>query len=86
MTDHAALRQEIQDGSIWAKVSSGRYWRVRLNGKTQLWARDKARFRIPVKAGLSLCGEITHETVIGECDSNEMFINSHSDPNTIKRA
>ena len=84
-SSHQQVRYEIDNGSIWVRMSNGRYWRVRANGATQLWKRDAWRYRIPVKAGLKVYSEITNETVIGHCDGNETFICSFSDPNLIKR-
>lgn len=46
------LNAEVDGGRVYAEMTSGRYWRVRRNGATQLWKRDLNRFRIPVKAGL----------------------------------
>lgn len=84
-SSHQQVRYEIEQGSIWARMGNGRYWQVRCNGATQTWKRDLFRYRIPVKAGLRACGEITNATVIGHCDGNEAFICSFSDPNLIKR-
>lgn len=85
-SSHQQVRYEIEHGAIWARMPNGRYWRVRCNGRTQTWKRDLFRYRIPVKAGLRACGEITNKTEIGHCDGNEQFICSFSDPNLIKRA
>jgi hypothetical protein len=85
-SSHQQVRYEIDHGSIWLRMASGRYWRVRCNGKTQLWKRDAWRYRIPVKAGLKVHAYITNETVIGHCDGNEQFICSFTDPNLIRHA
>jgi hypothetical protein len=85
-SSHQQVRYEIEHGSIWVRMNSGKYWRVRCNGATKLWKRDLFRYRIPVKAGLKVFSEITNETVIGHCDGSEQFICSFSDPNTIRRA
>lgn len=89
-SSHQQVRYEIEQGSIWVRVSSAasgaRYWKVRTNGATKTWKRDLFRYRIPVKAGLKSYSEITNETEIGHCDGNEQFICSFSDPNLIKRA
>jgi hypothetical protein len=57
-------RQEIEEaldrGLVEAQVKTGRWWRLRRNGKTRTWKTRPAEFRIPVKAGLKLCGYIDH--------------------------
>ena len=91
-SSHQQVRYEIEQGAIWVRMNSGRYWKVRCNGATKLWKRDAWRYRIPVKAGLKVFSEITNETVIGTFDSDYAFIASGADPNTcphraaIKRA
>ena len=88
-SSHQQVRYEIDNGSIWVRVSNRasavRYWKVRCNGATKTWKRDAWRYRIPVKAGMYLFAEITNKTEIGHCDGNETFICSFSDPNLIKR-
>lgn len=81
-SSHQQVRYEINAGSIWVRMNSGRYWKVRCNGATKLWKRDAFRYRIPVKAGLYVYSEITNETEIGTFDSNASFIASSTDPNT----
>src|SRR5580692_7252066 len=83
-SSHQQVRTEIDHGSIWVRMNSGRYWRVRANGATKLWKRDAFRYRIPVKAGLKVYTEITNETEIGAFDSDATFIASSTDPNTCK--
>lgn len=80
-SSHQQVRYEINDGAIWLRMNSGRYWRVRCNGATKLWKRDAWRYRIPVKAGLKVYAEITNETTIGTFDSDYAFIASSTDPN-----
>ena len=79
---HQSVRDAIKHGCVWVRMNSGRYWRVRCNGATQLWKRDLFRYRIPVKAGLKVYSEITNETEIGTFDSTANFIYSEADPNT----
>ena len=83
-SSHQQVRYEIEHGSIWIRMNSGRYWKVRCNGATQLWKRDLFRYRIPVKAGMYLYTEITNKTEIGTFDSDYAFICSRTDPNTCK--
>lgn len=81
-SSHQQVRYEIEQGAIWVRMNSGRYWKVRCNGATKLWKRDAWRYRIPVKAGLKVFSEITNETEIGTFDSTASFIYSETDPNT----
>lgn len=39
-----------------------RWWRVRRNGATKTWKTRPGHFRIPLKAGLRLHGEICHDS------------------------
>ena len=64
MTQLQVIETALAEGRLWAEMRSGRWWRVRRNGKTQHWKRDPTRFRIPVKAGLRSYAEIT-ETNFG---------------------
>lgn len=56
------IEQALDQGRISALMSHGKWWRVRRNGVTKLWARSPGRFRIPIKAGLRTYGEITEST------------------------
>lgn len=78
---HQSVVDAIKHGQVWLRMNSGRYWRVRGNGRVQLWKRDLFRYRIPVKAGLKVYSEITNETEIGTFDSTAAFIYSETDPN-----
>lgn len=78
---HQQVRYELEHGSLWVRMSNGRYWRLRANGATKLWKRDAFRYRIPVKAGMYVYSEITNETEIGTFDSNASVIASGTDPN-----
>jgi hypothetical protein len=37
---------------------NGKWWKIRRNGKTQRWVKDKSRIRIPYKYGLKGYGAI----------------------------
>lgn len=50
--------------NIWAKMTNGRYWRVRRNGATKLWVTRPDQFRIPVKAGFKSYGYIDHTSIV----------------------
>lgn len=60
--DRQTVETALDGGCLWAKMTSGRYWRARRNGKTQLWKRSPDRFRIPFKIGLKECGQLTEDT------------------------
>lgn len=61
-----ATRQELEEaldnGKLFAKMNNGNYWRVRRNGRTQTWKTRPDDYRIPCKAGLRSCGNITPST------------------------
>jgi hypothetical protein len=50
------IETALDEGKLEAAMNSGRWWR---NGKTQTWKTRPGEFRIPIKAGLKSCGEIT---------------------------
>jgi hypothetical protein len=64
-------RQEIEtalaNGLLWARMGSGNLWKLRRNGKTQLWKTRPDEFRIPVKAGLRATGSVTQDSEIVAC-------------------
>lgn len=80
--DLATIEAALASGNLWAAMRNGRYWKVRRNGGTQTWKRDAARFRIPVKAGLKSCGEVTNLSSVS-ADGSTMpdFLISETDPN-----
>ena len=83
-SSHQQVSYELKTGCLWVRMSNGRYWRLRQNGATKLWKRDIFRYRIPVKAGLKTCSEITNETVIYPADfaaRGALFVCSETDPN-----
>ena len=53
------IETALDAGLIEAEMNNGRWWRLRRNGKTQTWKTRPGEFRIPIKAGLKACGEIT---------------------------
>ena len=61
------IERALDTSKLLVRSASGRLWRARRNGKTQLWQRTPGKFRIPVKAGLRVyraCGEITEATIV----------------------
>ena len=58
------IERALDTSKLLVRMNSGRLWRCRRNGKTQLWQRTPGKFRIPVKAGLRIYGEITEATIV----------------------
>jgi hypothetical protein len=61
-----ALETALDNGSLYARMGNGNYWKCRRNGKTQTWKTRPNDFRIPVKAGLKSCGAIDHHNVTSD--------------------
>lgn len=59
------IESALNEGIVSAQMTTGRYWKIRRNGKTQTWITRPGEFRIPIKAGLRTCGELTHTSRIG---------------------
>lgn len=78
------IENSLYNGELWAAMRNGRYWRLRRNGQTQKWKTRPNDFRIPVKAGLKTCGEITHTSrvaVVMDTDwRTAEFVISTDDP------
>ena len=55
---HAYIENSLYNGELWAAMQSGRYWKLRRNGKTQTWKTRPGEFRVPVKCGMYTYGEI----------------------------
>jgi hypothetical protein len=79
------IENSLYNGELWAAMRSGRYWRLRRNGKTQTWKTRPGDFRIPVKAGLKSCGEVTHRSAVALISDsnwrNADFVVAAFDPN-----
>ena len=58
------IERALDTSKLLVRMNSGRLWRARRNGKTQLWQRTPGKFRIPVKAGLRVYSEITEATIV----------------------
>lgn len=85
--DLATIEAALASGNLWGAMRNGRFWRLRRNGATQTWKRDAARFRIPVKAGLKSCGEVTNlSNVSTDKGAQPDFLISAVDPNVGVRA
>jgi hypothetical protein len=90
MTDTITLQSIegcLASGQLWAHTRNGRYWVLRRNGMTQKWKTRPADYRIPVKAGLKSCGEVTHRSavaLIGDTNWRTAdFVISNIDPNKV---
>ena len=58
------IEKELDKGNLEAKMyKSGKYWKVRRNGRTKLWKTRPNEFSIPVKAGLNIYGYITQDNM-----------------------
>lgn len=62
----------LDGGKVFARMTHGRNWQCRRNGKTQVWKTRPGHFRIPIKFGFKGTGEITHETVF--TPSGDLFL------------
>ena len=56
----AEIEEALDGGFMQVLMANGNYWRLRRNGKTQLWRTRPGHFRIPVKFGIRGYGELTH--------------------------
>ncbi len=59
--EQAADPKNVHFDSLFDTTVGGRLITWRRNGKTQTWKRTPTRFRIPVKYGLYVYGEITEK-------------------------
>lgn len=63
--DLATIERALERDELFIAVTNGRnlrWWRARRNGRTQTWKTRPNDYRIPIKAGLRVYGEITHNT------------------------
>ena len=78
------IENSLYNGELWAAMRSGRYWKLRRNGKTQTWKTRPGDFRIPVKCGLKSCAAITHQSPVALVGAsgwrNAHFVVSATDP------
>lgn len=83
-----AVEAALAAGNLWALMGNGRYWRLRRNGATKTWKTRPGEFRIPVKAGLKACGEVTHNSRIGAANPQDKpdFVVMSDDPNLQPKA
>lgn len=66
----------LDAGVIHARMSNGRYWRIRRNGATKRWVTRPGKFRIPVKAGLCTCGYITEQSGFAHAPGADFLISA----------
>lgn len=57
----------LDAGKIECAMKSGKWWRIRRNGKTRAWKRDTTRIEIPFKMGMYGYGVISQDDFIGNC-------------------
>lgn len=73
--NRAEIERALQAGEIGVRMNNGSVWTLRRNGRTKLWATRPNWFRIPVKAGLRVYDEITHEsTIVHRADDKPGFV------------
>ena len=86
----AYIENSLYNGELWARMGNGRFWRVRRNGQTKIWKTRPGEYRIPVKAGLRSCGEVTHRSGVALFGSDGWhvadFVISVDDPSAKVRA
>ena len=51
----------LDSGKLFARMANGSHWQCRRNGATKTWKTRPGEFRIPVKAGLRICGYVQHD-------------------------
>jgi hypothetical protein len=82
------IENSLYNGELWCAMRNGRWWRARRNGQTKTWKTRAGEFRIPVKAGLRSCGEITHTSrvaLITDADWRSAdFVISARDPSEVR--
>lgn len=49
----------LDAGQLYAAIKNGKWYRLRRNGQTKRWKRDKSRIHVPFKYGLYGYGQIT---------------------------
>ena len=62
----ASIEAALDSGKIQARMTNGNWWTLRRNGATKLWKTRPDDFRIPVKAGLNVCGYIDQRSSFGD--------------------
>jgi hypothetical protein len=65
----ANVDELLDRGLLEVHMTSGRWWSIRRNGRTQTWKRDPRRIRIPFKYGFKFCGAIDEGDFKGPNDS-----------------
>ena len=55
------LETLLDSGQLECLMASGRWWKLRRNGRTQRWKTRPSAFRIPVKAGFRSCTTLTED-------------------------
>jgi hypothetical protein len=58
------IERALDSGKLHVRSVGGQFWRVRRDGKTQLWQHSPGKFRIPAKAGFNTFGEITEAAIV----------------------
>ncbi len=61
----AYLEEALDNHRLFIRMSNQNMWKARRNGKTQTWKTRPGEFRIPIKAGFTVCGALTHKSTVG---------------------
>lgn len=56
----------LDSGNVKFRMTSGKLWMVKRNGKTKTWKTRPDEFSIPVKVGFRSCTHVTHETLLSD--------------------
>jgi hypothetical protein len=54
------IETALDNGKLFARISNGKYWECRRNGRTQRWKTRPEHFRIPIKFGFRGTGAVEH--------------------------
>ncbi len=60
------ISKALDGGTLYIAMSTGRWWRLRRNGRTKLWVRRPDEWAIPVKYGMKGHATITQAWKLGE--------------------
>ncbi len=76
-----AVERALDNGHVWVRMATGRYWKLRRNGQTKTWKTRPDEYRIPVKAGMRAHGYITQASQFGTAADRADFVVTEHDPN-----
>lgn len=65
--DRVQIEAALDSGRLELLMGNGAWWKVRRNGKTRTWKRDRRAFRIPIKYGFYGTGYIDEKNMGAHC-------------------